>query len=231
VQPPVASALSPAILEALALYRSGKFEASAEKYRQILMVDPKNAAAYSGLTRCLLKEKKVDDAHATIDTAIHTVDSPAVRVALGEVEFREGTLAGAEREWADVINSGHREGRAYLGMARVSTALSLHKRAKVMLEKAYAAGPNDADVCKAWMSTLSRSQRIKYLEDYLSQDNADDEETRGHMRHYLDYLKARLLEPKRGCHLVSKATSTETQLVNLRDPPASPRIWVGSVIR
>ena len=33
VQPPVASVLSPAIPEALALYQSGKFEAAADKYR------------------------------------------------------------------------------------------------------------------------------------------------------------------------------------------------------
>jgi tetratricopeptide (TPR) repeat protein len=215
VQPPVTTVLSPAIPEAIALYQSGKFEAAADKYRQILTVDPKNAEAYVGLTRSLLKEKNAEDARATIDKAIQTADSPAVRVALGEVKFREGSLAGAEREWANVINSGHREGRAYLGIARVSTALSLHKRAKTMLEKAHAADPNDADIRKAWMSTLSRSERIKYLEDYLSQDNADDEETRAHMRHYLEYLRGRLLEPKRGCHLVSKTTSTETAMLNL----------------
>ncbi len=219
VQPPVASVLSPAIPEALALYQSGKFEAAVDKYRQTLTADPKNAAAYVGLTRSLLKEKEVEDARTTIDTAIHSADSPAVRVALGEVEFREGSLASAEREWADVINSGHREGRAYLGIARVSTALSLHKRAKTMLEKAHAADPNDAEIRKAWMGTLSRSERIKYLEDYLSKDNADDEDARAHMHHYLEYLKARLLEPKRGCHLGSKATSTEAPLLNLlRDP-------------
>jgi len=219
VQPPVTSVLSPAIPEALALYQSGKFEAAADKYRQILTADPKNADAYVGLTHSLLKQKNIENARATIDKAIQSADSPAVRVALGEVEFREGSFAGAEREWADIINSGHREGRAYLGIARVSTALSLHKRAKTMLEKAHAADPNDADIRKAWMNTLSRSQRIKYLEDYLSQDNPDDEESRAHMHHYLEYLKARLLEPNRGCHLVSKTTSTETPMINLlRDP-------------
>ncbi len=42
VQPAVASVLSPAISEALTLYQSGKFEAAADKYRQILTADPKN---------------------------------------------------------------------------------------------------------------------------------------------------------------------------------------------
>ena len=68
--------------------------------------------------------------------------------------------------------------------------LSLHKRAREMLDKAHAAAPDDADIRKAWMSTLTRSERIKYLEDYLSRTNPDDEETRAHMGHYLEYLKA-----------------------------------------
>ncbi len=218
-QPPAANVLSPGTAEALVLYQSGKFEAAAEKHRQVLAADNKKSEAYVGLTRSLLKDKNVDEARATIDKAIQSADSPAVRVALGEVEFREGSIAGAEREWVNVINSGHPEGRAFLGIARVSTALSLYKRSRAMLEKAHAASPDDADIRKAWMSTLTRSERIKYLEDYLSRANADDEETRAHMGHYLEYLKARLLEPKRGCHLVSKATSTETPMINLLTDP------------
>jgi len=218
-QPPAANVLSTGTAEALALYQRGKFEAAAEKYRQVLAADTKNSEAYVGLTRSLLKNKNADEARVTIDKAIQNADSPAVHVALGEVEFREGSITGAEREWVNVINSGHPEGRAFLGIARVSTALSLHKRARAMIEKAHAAAPDDADIRKAWMSMLTRSGRIKYLEDYLSRANADDEETRAHMGHYLEYLKARLLEPKRGCHLVSKATSTETPMINLLTDP------------
>ncbi len=218
-QPPAANVLSTGTAEALALYQRGKFEAAAEKYRQVSAADTKNSEAYVGLTRSLLKNKNADEARVTIDKAIQNADSPAVHVALGEVEFREGSITGAEREWVNVINSGHPEGRAFLGIARVSTALSLHKRARAMIEKAHAAAPDDADIRKAWMSMLTRSGRIKYLEDYLSRANADDEETRAHMGHYLEYLKARLLEPKRGCHLVSKATSTETPMINLLTDP------------
>jgi tetratricopeptide (TPR) repeat protein len=205
--------------EALTLYEHGNFDAAVDIYRKILKFDAKNSDAYAGLTRTLLKQRKVEEARATVDQALKIADSPEVRTAAGEVEFREGSIAEAEREWVDVINSGHAEGRAFLGLARVSDALSLYKRAQTMLEKAHEKDPNDADIRKAWMGTLRRSERIKYLEEYLSQGNADDPEARLHMQQYLEYLKARALGPKSTCRLVSNVTSTEAPLVNLlRDP-------------
>ncbi len=201
--------------EADAAYRSGKFEAAAEKYRHLLQADPKNSAASSGLVRTLLKQKNIAEARVTIDRAIQAADSPELHVALGEVMYREGSLSGAEHEWVSVINSGHPTGRAYLGVARVSNALSLYKRARTMLEKAHELDPGDADIRKAWLGTLKVPDRIAYLEEYLAHDTADDEEVRSHMQHFLEYLRARRLEPKRGCHLVSNQTSTNAPLLNL----------------
>jgi tetratricopeptide (TPR) repeat protein len=201
--------------EAFVLYRSGKFEAAAERYRRILALDPANPIAYAGLTRTLLKEKNIAGARTTINKALQTADSPDVHVALGEVEFREGLIAEAEGEWVTVINAGHPYGRAFLGISRLSDALSLHKRARAMIEKAHEFDPGDADVRKAWQDTLKPSDRIKYLEDYLSRDTSDDAETRSDLQRYLEYLKSRQLEPKRGCRLVSKQTSTEAPLLTL----------------
>ena len=205
--------------EALTLYEHGDFDAAVDMYRETLKLDPKNSDAYAGLTRTLLKQKKVEEARAMVDHAMKIADSPKLRTAAGEVDFREGSISEAEREWVEVINSGHAEGRAFLGLARVSDAVSLYKRAQTMLAKAHEADPNDADIRKAWMSTLKRSERIKYLEEYLSQGNADDAEARLHMQQYLEYLKARALGPS-ACRLVSNVTSTEAPLVTLllRDP-------------
>ena len=207
------------IAEAFTLYEHGNFDAAVDMYRAIVKLDAKNSDAYAGLTRTLLKQKKIEEARATIDQAMKIADSPQVRTAAGEVDFSEGSINEAEREWVDVINSGHPEGRAFLGLARVSDALSLYKRAQTMLEKAHAKDPNDADIRKAWMGALRRSERIKYLEEYLSQGNADDPEARLHMQQYLEYLKARALGPTSACRLVSNVTSTQAPLVNLlRDP-------------
>jgi tetratricopeptide (TPR) repeat protein len=207
------------IAEARTLYEHGNFDAAVDMYRGLLKIDSKNADAYAGLTRTLLKQKKVEEARLTVDEALKTVDSPTLRTAAAEVQFREGSISEAERKWVDVINSGHPEGRAFLGLARVSDAFSLYKRAQTMIEKAHAADPNDADIRKAWLGTLRRSERIKYLEEYLSQGNPDDAEVHLHMQQYLEYLKARALGPASACRLVSNVTSTDAPLVNLlRDP-------------
>ena len=39
------------------------------------------------------------------------------------------------------------------------------------------------------------------------------------MQHYLEYLKARAKDSRGACHLVSKVTSTETNLVRLLTDP------------
>lgn len=207
--------VQPVILDALNLYRRGNFDAAAAKYREILQTDAKNSDAYAGLIRTLLKQRKVDEARATVVQAMPVADSPQLRVAIAEVDFREGLLSEAERKWVDVINSGHPEARAYFGLSQVARAVALYKRSRTMLEKAHSADPQDADIRKAWLSTLRRSERIKYLEDYLAENNADNDETRVHMQQYLAYLKARDLLPTRSCHLVGNVTSTEAPMVNL----------------
>jgi Tfp pilus assembly protein PilF len=215
----VVPAVSSTLAEAFALYQGGKFASAAEKYRLVLATDDKNCDAYAGLVKTLLKQKDIEQARVIIDKALQNTDSPKIRVALGEVEYREGSVSSAEREWVNVVNSDHPQAGAYLGIAKLSTAFSLHKRARTMIERAYATDPNDADVRKAWMSTLSWSQRVKFMEAYLAQNNADDQETQTNLRQYLDYLKARLRGPKGSCHLVSKVTATETSMITLLSDP------------
>ena len=206
---------TPSLVGAFALYAHGNFEAAAETYRELLKIDNANADAYAGLIRTLLKQKRIDDARATLNQALQVADSPKVRVVAGEVEFREGLIGDSEREWVTVINSGHPDGRAYLGLARVSKALSLYKRAQTMLQKAHAADPDDPDIRGAWIGTLTRAERIKYLEDSIANGSSDDAERRMHMQHYLEYLKARAQGPPTVCRLVSNVTSAEAPLLNL----------------
>lgn len=216
---PASGTTDAAIIQALTFYRGGDFDAAASKYRDILQLDPRSSDAYVGLTRTLLKQKKVDEARSIVDKGMQTADSPQLRVAAAELDFREGLISKAEREWVDVINSGHKDGRAYLGLARVSTALSLNKRAQTMLEKAFATAPEDPEVRKAWMRKLNRSDRVKFLESYLSGPNPEDPESRAHLQQYLEYLKALPNGPEPACRLVGNVTSTETNMVSLlRDP-------------
>ena len=112
-----------AFAEAGRLYYQGQFDAAIQKYRQIISDKPNSPEAYAGLTRVYLKQKNVQQANETILKGVQTADGPAVHVALGEVYFRQGKIPEAEREWVNVINSGHAEARAYLGLVRVDRRL------------------------------------------------------------------------------------------------------------
>ena len=103
-----------AITEAETLYREGHFDEAAQTYQRLLQVQPKSGEAHAGLARVYLKQKRVQQAHETIFKGLAVADSPTMRVAQGEVLFREGKLPEAESEWLAVINSGHADARAHL---------------------------------------------------------------------------------------------------------------------
>lgn len=165
------------LAEAGKRYREGHFDAAIQKYQQVLIENHNSAEGYAGLTRVYLKQKNVQQANDTISQALQVADGPATRVALGEVYFRQGKIPQAEREWVNVINSGHADARAYLGLARVDKALSLYKKSKDMVDKAHRLDPNDPDIQRYWTDTLSSKERIKNLEEYLANVKNDDEKT------------------------------------------------------
>jgi predicted aspartyl protease len=207
----------------MALARKGDCDAAIKKYQELLQGRPKSPDAYAGLTRCYLKEKDVTQAYETVSKGLQVSDAWPVRVALGEVYFRQGHIPQAEKEWVDVINSGHQAARAYLGLARVRRAISMNKGAKAMIEKAHELDPQDPDIQRSWIGTLSRSERIKYYEGYLAGANNSDREERANLETYLSYLRERSKRHDRPCRLVSKVKNTETPLVRLLIDPTHLR--------
>ena len=202
-----------ALREAKEFYRKGDFDHAIQKYQQLLQEKPNSPDVYAGLTRVYLKKKDVKQASDTVAKGLQAADSPIVRVALGEVHFRQGNIAVAEQEWASVINSGHQHARAYMGLARVRWAVSKYKSGSTMIEKAAPVGPHGPEIHGLWVGTLSRAEKIKYLEHYLAGETNDDAETRAGMQHYLEYLNAMAKDPRGSCHLVSETTKTETRLL------------------
>ena len=116
--------------QAIALYRKGAFDAALAKYQEVLQQKPKSPDAWAGIIRVYLKQKKIDLASHTADQALALSDAPRIRVAHGEVLFRQGKIDLAEKEWVAVVNSGYPEARAYLGLARVDRAAAMYKSAE-----------------------------------------------------------------------------------------------------
>ncbi len=226
-EPPTASSvpqltvtsLPSPLSEALALYRKGDFDEAITKYQGVLHDKPNSPDAYAGLIRTYLKKKDVQQAADLATQAIQVADATPVRVALGELYFRQGKIHDAEEEWVKVINSGHQDARAYFGLARVRWSIAMYKSGWTMIDRAHTLDPSDPEIQQAWAQKLSRAERIKFLEDYLAGDNNEDADSRSSMQHYLEYLKARAKDSHGACRLVSKVTSTETNLVRLLSDP------------
>jgi tetratricopeptide (TPR) repeat protein len=214
-----ASATSPAAVpsmpnplgEAMALYRQGKLDGALAKYQQLLQQQrPQSPDAYAGIIRVYLKQNKVDEAARVADQALALSDAARIRVAHAELLFRQGKIEDAEREWVDVIKSGHPEARAYLGLARVRRAIAMYKASQDFIQKAHDLDPYDPDIEERWVSTLPRSERIKYLERALNGENNWDAERRAATATYLDYLKEREKKKYSPCHLVVHPSKLDT---------------------
>jgi tetratricopeptide (TPR) repeat protein len=201
--------------EAQALFRQGRFDEAAQKYQQLLQAQPKSAEGHAGLARVYLKQKRIQQAHETITKGLAVVDTTPIHTAWGEVLFREGKLSEAEAEWMGVINSGHADARAHLGLARVSAAATQYKRAKAEIDKAHALDPSDPDIQLYWIGSLTPLEQVSGLEDYLSHEGSDSAEERSHLRNHLEYLKARLKDSSHSCRLATNRTTTEADLLRI----------------
>ena len=217
---PIPAAPPDPLAEALHNYRTGKFDDAIEKYNQVLATNPKSTDALAGLVRTYLKQNNVDKAEEAADRAIAADPSSTVaQTAQAEVYFRQGKIVEAEQQLVKVVNTGELNARAYWGLARVRSAISMHKKAKDLLERAHAFDPSDPDIQRYWMDTLKRPERIKALETYLASPTNDDSDMREGMTKYLNLMKDREQHSDRRCRLVNKVDATSVPLLRMMMDP------------
>ncbi len=199
--------------DALRLYRTGKFEDAAEEYTEVLKQNPHSAEAYAGLARCYLKEGQVQQAYERIQKGKEAApDSETLRVVLGEVYFRQGKMHDAEQAFMDATSAAAPDGRAYLGLARVSTAFSMRARAKQMLARAHELDPNDPEIEWLWLNTLPRAARMKALEAHIAAAQSNDSGLLEDYKNYLESLKQEEKQPPRECELVRSPRTAKVYL-------------------
>ena len=213
--------LSAPLADALHLYRTGKFDDAAAAYNAIAASGgPDAVLAYTGLARVYLKQNKPSDAFDAASKAVALTPgkTPAI-TAMGEVYFRQGKMVLAEQSFLNPLQACDVDPRSYLGLARIYRATSNYKRAANAVAQAYKIDPADPDVQRAYMSTLNRSELVKFLQDYLSRETNDDAEERKNYEHELATLEFQNEQPGRTCRIASKLTSTETRLEPLLNGP------------
>jgi tetratricopeptide (TPR) repeat protein len=215
-----AHAAPPSLLDAEHFYRIGNFDAAIDAYDSLIAAGSESALAYAGLARVYLKRKSVEQASDAVSKAIELSPAyPAVRTTYGEVLFRQGRLAEAEHEFIELARAGAAYPRAYLGMARVYAAASYHKQAKRMIDIAHDRDPDDPDIRKFWLHTLSFQERIAALRGYLASETNDDPKDRERLAGELAVLEDEAGTPTHPCRLTSKVTSMETDLKQLLHDP------------
>jgi tetratricopeptide (TPR) repeat protein len=214
--------------DASRLYQARKFEDATAKYQAALAQDPHSAEAYAGITRCYLKAGKMQEADETAKKAAQALpDSEIIQVVLGEVYFRQGRMHDAEEQFLKVVNptelrlgsadlralGGWGDGaRAYLGLARLSEAVSMPRRARQMLEKAHTLNPGDVEIEWRWLNSLPITDRVKALSDDLASAKIEDAELAAKYKSYPERLKQQEKQPPHQCAVVNAPGSVQTYL-------------------
>jgi tetratricopeptide (TPR) repeat protein len=217
--------LSGPLAAARDLYRIGKFDEAVAAYNAILPSGvAESAAAYAGLSRVYLKQKRVDDADLAAQKAVALTPgrAPAI-VAQGEVYFREGKLSEAEKLFLTPLLACNLDARAYLGLTRLYRATLNFKIARKYIEQAYKLDPGDPDIRRLYMTTLSGAERIEFLKQYLAGLTDDDAETRTNMERELAMLEQRDSQSANDCRLMTKVSETHTNLEPLLYDPTHIR--------
>ncbi len=212
------AAANPALAAADQLARAGKFAEAETAYRALLRTDGPLVPAQVGLVRALLRQQKVEEALESVNAALTAVAIlPSLLAAKGEVQFRRGEMAEAEKSFADAKELDAKEVHAYLGLARLYRAESLYRQAYDELQSAHRIAPDDPDVQRAWLNILPRSEAITALQAYLAGPHPEDEDETRWLTERLDFLKATAGQPVHACRLVSRVERTDATLYTVRN--------------
>jgi tetratricopeptide (TPR) repeat protein len=210
--------LSPPLASALTLYRTGKFEEAIAAYDAIVPNGGAAAAsAYAGLARVYLKQQKVAEAYdAAMKGLALTPDGAAATVALGEVYYRQGKLFEAQQEFMKPLRKCNLDARAYLGLTHLFWVTLNFKLAKNDIDQAYKLDPDDPDIRRAYLRTLSGAERVRFLKDYLASATNDDAETRANFERELTAIEDESSAQEHSCRMVTNISKTETRMEPLR---------------
>jgi tetratricopeptide (TPR) repeat protein len=214
INPQTVPPLSGPLAAARDLYRTGKFDDAIAAYNAIIPNGGDDAAAaYAGLSRVYLKQKRVADAESAADKAVALTPNraPAI-VAQGEVLFRLGKLSQAEQAFRTPLLACNLDARAYLGLERIYYANLEFKTADKYIRQAYLIDPADPDIRREYMDALDGQEYIDFLKKYLADQTDDDAETRKNLGIELSFAEAEQKEGKHECKVTNNVKETETKM-------------------
>jgi tetratricopeptide (TPR) repeat protein len=160
------------------LMKKQQFAEAAAAFRTILEKNPTSAEAHAGLVRSLLRAHKLDEAKDAATKALAALPNSAVVHAMGgDVAFREGKFADAEREYRASVKLDASCARAQFGMGRMYEMVSMNKRAKDAYGKAHQLDAEDSQITDKWLETLPYAEALEAVKrsagEHPDKDDAD----------------------------------------------------------
>jgi tetratricopeptide (TPR) repeat protein/predicted aspartyl protease len=152
------------LLAARALMKKGKLTDAAAAFKALVEKDPTLADAHAGLVRCLLSSNQVEEADGAAKKALAALPASAVvHAAVGDVAFRSGNFADAEKEYRAALKIDANSARAVYGMGRMFHMVSLNKKAKETFVLAHQLDPEDSQITRDWLNTLPYAEQLEQL--------------------------------------------------------------------
>jgi Flp pilus assembly protein TadD len=209
------------LIEARTLLYTGHYPEAAAAYQKLVDQYPKSPEPYTGLVRALIKAHKAQQAYDAADLAIQNAsDSAAGQTAAGLATYRKGDLPGAERFFRNAlkIDSGYPD--ALAGLASIYSAVSRHKTARDLLNKAYLRAPADPVLASAHANSLSGPEHIAALERILALLDPDSEAA-FNLRTHIANDKA--VGDQKLRRLLSPYEAAKVKLILIQNGPHHPR--------
>ncbi|HVP47540.1 MAG TPA: tetratricopeptide repeat protein, partial [Bryobacteraceae bacterium] len=141
-------------------------------------------------------------------------ESAAAHELTGEVLFRRGDFASAEREFNLATKLDPNFALALWGLSRIAECTSMRKTAAALLDRAHSINPKDPRIFRDWAARLPGPQHIQALEQYASMvDPSRNEKELEDLRQHIRLDKA--LQGRAVMALSSGYQKTEVPLLNL----------------
>jgi predicted aspartyl protease len=187
-----------------------EYEQAAILYRGGLRSHPGDAELTKGLVHALLHEEKIQDAADAVKASLAVAPNSAALIMLrGEVELRQGMPWTATETALEAFKLDPCNSRTRLLLADLDHISSLFASSRKELDVAHRLDPEDPEIRREWIHTLTLQERVAETEAYLAAPRGEDEEELFRWRLYLANLKKMAAEPHKTCRLVSPTASTE----------------------
>jgi len=174
--------------------RSGDFEQAEKIYREVLAKDDHDNEARLGLSRALLKQRRLQDSfdHAARVIAVDPLSSRA-HALLGSAILAAGDFRLSVEEFRTALSLNENEAMAVAGLAMIDYYENRMLPCVVGLRKAASIDPNEPDYLFNLGQAAARSERYKEAADayerFLVIAPRTDADRRARIRGLIDFLR------------------------------------------